>query len=91
MVNLRPRPALRAGIGGRQFPGADFQDSGGEFPQRNPAGQEVPPGARVLDACGACAFGGTKKDLTVRSDVGKTNGPDGESGDGEGSPVARLL
>ena len=85
VVKLRSRPAVRAGIGGRQFPGAHRQDSGGELPQRDPAGQEVPPGRRILDAGGARAFGGIKEDLTVRSDVGKTNGPDGDSGYGEGS------
>jgi len=68
-----------------------LQDSGGEIQQRDPAGQEVPPGRRILDACGAPAFGGTQKRLTVRSDVGKANGPDGDSGNGEGAAVLPVL
>ena len=87
VVKLRSRPALRTRVGGCQFPGAYLQDSGSEIPQRDPAGQEVPPGPRILDARGARAFDGTKESLTVQADVGKTNGPDGDSGNGEGSAV----
>ncbi|WP_346925640.1 hypothetical protein [uncultured Arthrobacter sp.] len=91
MVKLRPGTALRARIGSRELPGAHLQDPGGEIPQRDPACHEVPPGRRILDACGARAFGSTKEDLTVRSDVGKTNGPDGDPGYGEGSAVVAVL
>ncbi|BCW66500.1 hypothetical protein NicSoilB4_12630 [Arthrobacter sp. NicSoilB4] len=91
MVQLRPRPALRARIGGRELPGAHAEDSGGEIPQRDPAGQEVPPLPRILDACGARAFGRSEESLTVRSDVGKTNGPDGDSGYGEGASGPPVL
>ena len=68
-----------------------LQDPGGEIPQRDPAGQEVSPGPRILDAGRARAFGTVKESLTVRSDVGKTNGPDGDSGYGEGSAALPLL
>ena len=88
VVKLRSRSALRARIGGCQVPGAHRQDPGGEIPQRDPAGQEVPPGRRVLDARGTRAFGGTQEGLAVRSDVGKANGPDGDSGNGEGPAVS---
>ena len=87
VVKFRSGPALRAPIGGRKFPGAHAENSGGKIPERDPAGQEVPPGPRILDAGGACAFGGIQEGLTVRSDAGKTNGPEGDSGDGEGFPV----
>ncbi|HSN36538.1 MAG TPA: hypothetical protein VLT34_09335, partial [Arthrobacter sp.] len=79
--------AVRAGISGFQVPGAHRQDPGGELPQRDSAGQEVPPGCRVRDARGTRAFRGFEEGLAVRSDVGKTNGPDGDSGDGEGPSV----
>ena len=87
VVKLRSRPALRARIGGRQVPGAHFEDPGSEFAQRDPAGPDIPPGLRMFDACGARAFDGTQESLTVRSDVGKTNGPDGDSGYSEGAGV----
>jgi len=67
------------------------QDSGGEIPQRDPGRQEVPADPRILNAGSARAFGGTEESLTVRSDVGKTNGPDGDSGYGEGSAVLAVL
>ncbi|HEX9229275.1 MAG TPA: hypothetical protein VF885_21955 [Arthrobacter sp.] len=91
MVQLRPRPALRARIRSRELPGAHAKDSGDEIPQRDPAGQEVPPGPVILDSCGARAFGRPQEGLTVRSDVGKTDGPDGDSGYCEGSTGPALL
>jgi hypothetical protein len=91
VVKLRSRAALRARIGGCQFAGVHRQDSGGEIPQRDPGRQEVPADPRILDAGSARAFGGTEESLTIRSDVGKTNGPDGDSGYGEGSAVLAVL
>jgi hypothetical protein len=91
VVNLRARSVVRAGIGGRQVPGAHRQDSGRELPQRDPAGQEFPPGCQVRDAGGTRAFRRVKEVLTARPDVGKPNGPDGDSGYGESSPVLPLL
>jgi hypothetical protein len=82
---------VRAGIVGAQVRWAYCEDPGGELPQRDPAGQEVPPGCRVRDARGTRAFCGIEEGLAVRPDVGKTNGPDGDSGDGEGPSVPPRL
>jgi hypothetical protein len=91
MVNVRAGSAVRARVRRCQFPGAHAENSGGEFPQCDPAGQEVPPGPRNLDAGSARPFGGSKESLTVRSYVGKTNGPDGDPGNGERSAVLPVL
>ncbi|MDR7081560.1 hypothetical protein J2X01_000837 [Arthrobacter ginsengisoli] len=85
VVQLRPRAAVRAAVGGRQVPGAHAEQFRGETAQRDPAGDKILPGCRVLDARGTRPLGRIEEGPCVRTDVGKTNGPDGYSGNGDGS------
>lgn len=68
--------AVRAGVGSGQFFGPHAKDSGRKGPQGDPAGQEIAPGRRIVQARGPAEFGGVEEVSAVRSDVGKTNGPD---------------
>ncbi|MDD1478122.1 hypothetical protein [Arthrobacter sp. H16F315] len=63
------------------------QDPGSKSAQRDPAGHKVPPGCVVFEARCTRAFYLIEEGHTVRSNVGKTNGPDGGPGDGECSSV----
>jgi hypothetical protein len=91
VVKLRSGPAVRARIVRRHVPGTHAKKLRNEIAQRDPAGQEVPAQKRIRNARGTRALRRIEEGLAVRSDVSKTNGPDGDSGNGDGPSVPARL